>query len=149
MKKLTGIALLLMGLFSFVQAQESYHNWTEALIQAEQEQKDVLLVFSGSDWCKNCILLHRNILETTDFTDYERSNLVLYNADFPYQKKNKLSPTQTAQNEKLAEQFNTEGKFPKVILLDANGKIKGEIKTNRQQSTEQFLTQLSDLQLPQ
>ena len=38
-------------------------------------------------------------------------------------KKNKLSPEQTKQNEALAEKYNNEGKFPLTILVNSDGKV--------------------------
>jgi hypothetical protein len=40
---------------------------------------------------------------------------VLYNADFPY--RTKIDKTIKAANEKLAEQYNKEGRFPKIVIL--------------------------------
>jgi hypothetical protein len=51
------------------------------------------------------------------------SNLVLYNADFPRTKKNKLADELKKQNETLADKYNPEGKFPYTLLLNAEGTI--------------------------
>ena len=46
---------------------------------------------------------------------------MLVNADFPRKAKNKLSKVQQALNDKLAEQYNSNGAFPYTILLDPDG----------------------------
>ncbi|MBX9807681.1 MAG: thioredoxin family protein, partial [Flavobacteriaceae bacterium] len=51
---------------------------------------------------------------------------ILIKADFPKKKANLLSPELTANNQKLAEKYNTEGNFPLVVLLDKNGKVLGQ-----------------------
>ena len=51
------------------------------------------------------------------------STLVMYNADFPRNKKNALPKELKKQNESLADKYNPEGKFPFTLLLDTNGRI--------------------------
>lgn len=98
-------------------------NFNEAQQQAKTTHKQILINFSGSDWCGPCIRLRKEILESEVFEAYAKENLVLVRADFPRQKKNQLPAAQVKKNESLAEQYNPEGKFPYTILLDENGKI--------------------------
>ncbi len=98
-------------------------NLEQALQTAKQEQKLVLLNFSGSDWCAPCIQLKKEVFESPAFTEYAEKELLLVRADFPRMKKNKLSPEQTAYNDTLAEKYNPEGKFPLTLLLTGDGKI--------------------------
>lgn len=97
-------------------------NFEKAQVQAQTEQKVIILYFSGSDWCGPCIKLKKEVLETEVFQAYASEKLVLVRADFPRSKKNQLSSEQTAYNENLAEKFNPEGKFPFTVLLNAQGK---------------------------
>jgi thioredoxin-related protein len=98
-------------------------NFNEAQQQAKTAHKQILINFSGSDWCGPCIRLRKEILESEVFEAYAKENLILVRADFPRQKKNQLPAEQIKRNEALAEQYNPEGKFPYTILLDENGKI--------------------------
>lgn len=91
--------------------------------QAQQENKMILLNFSGSDWCGPCIRLHKEIFNSEAFTAYAKDRLVLLNADFPRLKKNQLAKSKQLQNNKLADEYNAGGAFPLTLLLDANGKI--------------------------
>ena len=88
---------------------------------AREHHKPILLNFSGSDWCLPCIRLKRDVFESSVFASYA-SQLVLVNADFPRQKKNKLSPEQEKQNKDLAALYNPNGLFPLTLLIDTNGK---------------------------
>jgi thioredoxin-related protein len=90
---------------------------------ATEKHQLILLNFSGSDWCGPCIRLRKEIFENNIFIHFADSNLVLINADFPRNKKNRLSDDQTKQNDAIADKYNPEGKFPYTILLNANGKI--------------------------
>ncbi|MGY0036464.1 thioredoxin family protein [Pedobacter sp. NJ-S-72] len=93
-------------------------NFTEAQQQAKATHQQILINFSGSDWCGPCIRLRKEILESEVFETYGKAHLVLVRADFPRQKKNQLSSGQTKLNEALAEKYNPDGKFPYTLLLD-------------------------------
>ncbi|MFK7906202.1 MAG: FAD:protein FMN transferase [Chitinophagales bacterium] len=112
-----------------VNAQEVqwYTDIEAAKAQAEKTQMPILLVFSGSDWCKPCMKLKEQVLKTPDFEQYASKNLVLVELDFPAQKKNRLSKEQTAHNEGLAEKYNSKGAFPAIIVIDHHGKRLGEL----------------------
>ncbi|WP_276091015.1 thioredoxin family protein [Pedobacter sp. JY14-1] len=98
-------------------------SYDEAMQKAKAAHKPVLVSFSGSDWCVPCINLRKEILESEVFERYASESLILLRADFPRQKKNKLSPDQVKMNEALAEKFNPDGKFPYTLLIDENGKV--------------------------
>ena len=98
-------------------------DFEKAKEEAKSEHRCILLNFSGSDWCGPCIRMHKEIFESTTFTDYSSEHLVLVNADFPRLKKNSLSPNQQKKNDQLADTYNSEGKFPLTLLLTADGKI--------------------------
>lgn len=90
--------------------------------KAHSEHKLILLEFSGSDWCGPCIRFRKEVLETTAFTGFADSSLILLNADFPRLKKNQLPKEQQKKNDKLADKYNPDGIFPFTVLLDADGK---------------------------
>jgi len=98
-------------------------DFEKARQQAKTEHKQILLNFSGSDWCGPCIMMHKQIFESDVFRQYAEEKLVLVNADFPRSKKHQLSKEQQAQNDALAGKYNTEGIFPLTLLIDENGKV--------------------------
>jgi len=92
--------------------------------QASENKELILLNFSGSDWCIPCIKLHKNIIETDEFRKLETENVIVYiNADFPRNKKNRLSPELKKENASLADQYNQKGLFPYTLLLNSEGEI--------------------------
>jgi thioredoxin-related protein len=121
-------------------------NWLIDFDQAKQQAKErnqlILLNFSGSDWCAPCIKMKKEIFETEQFKDFADNNLVLVRADFPRQKKNQLDTNQKQHNEKLAEQFNPNGKFPFTLLLDANGKVIYQWDGYYNMTTEAFINDI-------
>lgn len=98
-------------------------NFEQAKIEASAAHKQILLNFSGSDWCGPCIKLKKDILDSPVFLQYAADKLVLLRADFPRAAKNQLDARQTTHNESLAERYNPEGKFPFTVLLSAEGKV--------------------------
>lgn len=118
-----------MILFLFIGTLGYSQNWKtnfeEAKAQSILENKNILLVFSGSDWCTPCIKLENTIWKSEDFKKESEQKWVIYKADFPKKKANMLSAESTASNKKLAEQYNKSGNFPLVLLLDKTGRILG------------------------
>lgn len=98
-------------------------DFSKAKTEASAKSKYILLNFSGSDWCGPCMKLKKEILDSEEFLKFAEDKLVLVRADFPRNKKNRLSPEQTQQNEALAEKYNHEGKFPLTVLINADGKV--------------------------
>ncbi|MGE0077181.1 MAG: thioredoxin family protein [Bacteroidales bacterium] len=122
-----------------------WHNdYNKTLEIAKAKNRPILIVFSGSDWCKPCIKLREQILVKPEFSKWAKDNAVCVTADFPKQKKNALSPMQQKQNEVLAEKFNPNGIFPLVIILNSNEKILG-FKGFEDVSPEQFTKGLTEI----
>ena len=122
--------LFFVGSFfsSLVVAQETNEsywllNFDSAKTIAQVENKHILIAFTGSDWCTNCIKLEKEILNQETFLAFAVKNLVMVRADFPRRKKNLLPEIQTKHNEQLAASYNSAGQFPTVALVTKNGKL--------------------------
>ncbi len=98
-------------------------NLSIAKASASEKGLPIMLVFSGSDWCKPCIKLKTQILLTDTFSAYAKDHFVLLNLDFPRKAKNKLSPEQQVHNDDLASKYNMEGTFPLVVIIAKDGKV--------------------------
>jgi thioredoxin-related protein len=90
---------------------------------ARAEHKNILLNFSGSDWCVPCINLKKDLFENNLFEKYANDHLVLVNADFPRLKKHKLTGEQQSSNDHLADIYNKDGIFPLTLLLSPEGQV--------------------------
>lgn len=126
MKKIVLIALVLFSTMA-VQAQDWVTDFSQAKKMAKEENKKIVLVFSGSDWCGPCIKLDKNVWSTSEFKKIEQSKYVMVKADFPRSRKNKLPKEQQAANDQLAEKYNQQGFFPLVVVFDSNGKKLGTL----------------------
>lgn len=137
-------AILCFLLAQQLSAQTDFLSVDKALIQSSQEQKPILLIFSGSDWCKPCIQLKENVLETAAFTKFAEELIVLY-LDFPYKRANKLSKQEQKHNENLAERYNKNGHFPKSVFIDHTGKNIGEVVYEKGMNANQFITEINKI----
>ncbi|MEA1787437.1 thioredoxin family protein [Arenibacter sp. GZD96] len=123
------VRFLMMICFLFVSLGITAQNWktnfTQAQQQAASENKKLILVFQGSDWCAPCIKLNKEVWSTDEFTTYARKNYIMVQADFPRKKQNALPEEQVKANAQLAETYNKNGIFPFVVILDSQGKVLG------------------------
>ena len=117
-------------------------NFDTAKKTAKEQNKLILLNFSGADWCVPCILLRKDFLESEEFANFANDNLVLVNADFPRKKKNKGTAEQVKRNELLAEQYNTNGTFPLTLVLNADGKVLKSWQGKPEMSLESWIEEL-------
>jgi protein disulfide-isomerase len=95
-------------------------DYNAALASALKENRNVLLDFTGSDWCGWCVKLKRDTFDQPAFKEYADKNLVLVEIDFPQGKSQK--PEVKRQNDALQQQYQVQG-FPTLVLLDPQGKI--------------------------
>jgi thioredoxin-related protein len=95
-------------------------DYNAALATASKEHKNVLLDFTGSDWCGWCIRLKKETFDQPAFKEYADKNLILVEVDFPQGKSQ--SPEVKKQNNHLQEQYQVQG-FPTLVLLDPQGKV--------------------------
>ncbi len=141
MKKLLTILLILCG--SALHAQLWQESFESAIQQANDQNRPIVLVFSGSDWSAPCIRLKRKIFDSEEFKNYASSNYVLYNADFPRKKKNRLPLEKLNANKSLAEAYNTRGDFPLVVVLDKNQTVLGKTGFQPKASPEEYISTLN------
>ena len=126
MKKTFLVILAMVIGISSITAQEWQTDIDVAKKIASNENKPIILVFQGSDWCAPCIKLEREIWSTETFKKYAKKHYVMLKADFPRRKKNALSAAQGKANAKLAEKYNKNGIFPFVVVLNSKGEVLGE-----------------------
>ena len=94
-------------------------DYKAAMKKAAAAKKDMLIDFSGSDWCRYCIMLDKEVFSQKEFIEAASKDFVFVMLDFP-RDKSKTTPQLQAQNEELQKEFHVEG-FPTVYLTDAKG----------------------------
>ncbi len=114
--------LLLSGKISHhISAENVWHyNLDTAKKLAQQKDKNILVYFTGSDWCPPCKMLKKDFFDTTEFSE-AATNYVLVYIDMP-RNKNILSSEQLEHNKKLTTEYNRKGIFPLIKVLNNQGK---------------------------
>ena len=119
MKQKAWMVMMLVGLALGARAEL---NWSEdfpaASKRAADEQKYMLLNFTGSDWCGWCIKLDNEVFSQTAFQDYANKELVMVKIDFPRRKQ--LSPGVVQQNDGLQEKYGVMG-YPTILIVAPDG----------------------------
>lgn len=95
-------------------------NFAEAKAQAAAEGKDILLDFTGSDWCGWCIKLDNEVFKQELFKQSAPKDFILVALDYP-RDKTLVSEETARQNEQLKNEFAITG-FPTLYLTDASGR---------------------------
>ena len=115
-------------LFTIVAVQPDLSNaqtkgWTwdvkAAMEQATAEKKDLLMNFTGSDWCHYCIEMRREVFVRETFQATVNEHFVLVEFDFPNDRSRLTEKTQL-QNALWKRKLKVRG-FPSVFLTDAKG----------------------------
>lgn len=88
--------------------------------QAAETKEDLLVDFTGSDWCGWCIKLNKEVFSEEAFKKGVKGKFVLVELDYP-RDKSKLSTETIKQNEELKDKYAVRG-YPTILLCDAEGR---------------------------
>ena len=118
----TSLALVALCCSNFAHA--GGEGWTSdfaaAKKQAVESKKDLLIDFTGSDWCGWCIKLNEEVFSKEAFKAGVKDTLVLVELDYP-KDQSKLTAATIQQNKELAEKYPVSG-YPTILLTDADGR---------------------------
>ena len=96
-------------------------DYAKAVEKAKTEKKNILLDFTGSDWCGFCMSLDKEVFDKAKFKSWARENVVLVQVDFPRSKK--LSDKLKQQNDELKGKYAQGKGYPTVVIVDPEGKV--------------------------
>ena len=90
---------------------------------AKEQGRDIMLEFTGKEWCPPCIHLRTKIMETAEFEQAVGDKYVLVEVIFPRLPSAvaAIPEEQRNANEKLLTHHRIETGLPTVLLLDAEG----------------------------
>jgi thiol-disulfide isomerase/thioredoxin len=94
--------------------------WADAKAQAKKENKDLLIDFTGSDWCGWCTRLEEEVFSQAKFLETATKKYVFVYLDFPHGADKKKEVVDPALNESLRGDLQVRG-FPTIILANAEG----------------------------
>ena len=110
--------------------------------KAAEQDKDLLMNFTGSDWCGWCMRLKDEVFTQPTFKKQAPQDFVLVELDFPQNKQQ--SEQIKAQNEKWAQKMQVQG-FPTIVLADAEGRPYA-FTGYREGGAESYVEHLDELQ---
>ncbi len=118
--RLSFLALLSISFFftnHWVAAEESQwsDNPKESIAAAKKDKKDILLLFTGSDWCPPCKKLEQEVFADEDFYAEAEGHFVFVKFDFL--KNSPLRDEVKKKNEEWSSKFGVDS-FPTIVLVD-------------------------------
>ena len=121
MRRLFLFLVVCAGICQTVRSEnvEWFTDAAAAQAKAKEQDKLVLLDFTGSDWCIWCKKLKREVFDKPEFAQFAQSRLVLVEVDFPQHKT--LPKAQQQANSQLDKTYGISS-YPTIIVLDADGK---------------------------
>ena len=117
-------------------------DFAEAKELAAKENKDILIEFTGSDWCPPCKALQKNVLSQDIFKREAPKQFILLFLDNPRDKSHQ-SEEEKAQYKRLAEAFQVTG-VPTVFLVDAEGRAYARQVGYNGEKAPQYVANLSE-----
>lgn len=121
MKKLI---LLLLSFISYVGFSQDLHWETDLDVAksiAQEEDKPILMYFTGSDWCSPCKQLKVDFFSSEKFKQ-KADSLVLLMVDLPF-RQDIITDEQRQKNKALIKKYNSDESFPNIIALNPKGKV--------------------------
>jgi len=123
------------------------HRWfadyDAAVVAAKAEGKDLLVDFTGSDWCGWCIKLHEEVFRHDTFYNGVSDKYVLVALDFPNGAEAKAKVPNAKRNQELQQKYEVQG-FPTVLLMSVEGEVFGSTGY-RPDGPEKYVEYLGDL----
>ena len=133
---LTILALFLTVAFTSAENEDWTSDFEAAFVKAKKESKNVLVEFTGSDWCAACKGIDKDVFAKKEFTSAASTDFILVKIDIPEENK-----ALQAKNNPYAERYGVEA-YPTVILFDAEGKEYSRFFATEYPSIEKFLAHL-------
>ena len=125
MKWIIYVVSIAVALFQLNISSSNIINWEtnyeQAFKKAKKENKNVLVYFTGSDWCGPCKMLKKDLFETEAFNTLSKDYVLLY-VDIP-RNKDLLTAAEYKQNKELLQKWNKRGVFPLLLAVSAKQKV--------------------------
>jgi thioredoxin-related protein len=94
-------------------------DYNQALKIAKEENKPMLILFTGSDWCPPCKAMHKDLFHNKEFIDLSKRFVLLF-IDFP--KRKALPEKQREHNYQIASKYHRGG-VPTMVFVTPDEKV--------------------------
>ncbi|SFI04993.1 thioredoxin family protein [Halpernia frigidisoli] len=122
--KITTSILLLFFTFSF--SQQKYDDWEIAKKESQISNKKILIILTGSEWCKPCVKMEKNVIENTEFISYANLNLIILEINL---KRHMDYDTKLVKDYVYFRDKYQANSLPSLILVNSEGKEISKIST--------------------
>ena len=102
-----------------------FDDWNAASMEARRLNRPMLVLFTGSDWCYWCKVLHKEVLNAPAFRNFASQKLLLVYMDQP--SKVNLPPTLKRTRDQLALLLQAGDGVPYTVILSPDGRRWEEI----------------------
>ena len=92
---------------------------------AKEENKNVLMYFTGSDWCAPCKALKKDFFYTEKFAE-QANKVVLLMIDLPF-RDDIITAEQRVKNKLVDKKYNTERSYPLLVAINPEGTVLNSI----------------------
>lgn len=142
MKAMQFIFSAAIASFMLVSSATAGSDWMtdidSAIAKAKKENKNVLVEFTGSDWCPPCIMMEEKVFSKKKFTDAAQKNFILVKIDIPNKDKELKK-----KNAKVMKKYSVSG-VPTVLLFGSDGNEFHRFPASQFPSIETFLAHLDE-----
>jgi thioredoxin-related protein len=101
------------------QEVEMITEWKEAKELAKKENKRILIILTGSEWCAPCKKMDKKVIENPEFEKYAEQNLIVFLIDLPGG--GLVSNSKVYQDYVKFENKYQTNALPSLILTENNG----------------------------
>jgi thioredoxin-related protein len=99
-------------------------DFDKAAAAAKEAGKDLLVDFTGSDWCGWCHKLDDEVFSHDEFIEGVKDHFILVALDFPRAEAIKAKVPNPERNQALMEKYGVQG-FPTVLAMTSDGTVYG------------------------
>lgn len=105
----------LMGIAMAAQV-EWMQDLEKASTLAKAQNKLLLVEFTGSDWCRACLIQKKRVLSQLEFEEWVQKHCIAVEVDVPHDVKRVGGHAQKQKNEKICEAYDIKN-FPSLMLM--------------------------------
>lgn len=106
--------------------------------QSAEENKLIMVHFTGSDWCASCKVFQQEVMNQEQVKSEISSNFIYYKSDYTLRKK--MTAEEQKRHDFLMENLNYEGTYPLIVICDKDFKpLKSVQRTKLPQEFLEFV----------
>jgi S1-C subfamily serine protease/DNA-directed RNA polymerase subunit RPC12/RpoP len=132
----------------WVKKPRGFDDWLQDFEEAKQlagkNNKQILILFDGSDWVDASRTMAKEIFSQPDFRDRTDRDYVLVYADFPHSAEAKGKVKNPDRNKRLQDQFGVGATYPAVVVTNKDGQPLGMHEGNVAGGLKEFTPLLDD-----